>query len=183
MTPCSVGERSILSIHPLSILSILSIFHFINLCSCVPVIISNEFIWPFSPPFSSILDPSTFRFTPSYHLSFKYLHCSVNIPHSTILKDTDQLPHHLMKIGKKKYHTLQANVLQTASNFSYWSFPTYSPSQNPLMDGIIPDGGAIENLMKELTTRKIEGITKRWKECKKERKTVNVKNKRNDCKS
>jgi len=88
-----------------------------------------------------------------------------------------------MNIGKNKYHTLQANVLQTASNFSYWSFPTYSPSQNPLMDGIIPDGGAIENLMKELTTRKIEGITKRWKECKKERKTVNVKNKRNDCKS
>ena len=136
--------------------------------SCVPVIVSNEFIWPFSPPLSDALDPSTF---------------SLSMKHSEVVEDINNLPSLLFGISEENYQKLHQNVLDTVSNFSYWSFPTYSPSSNPLVDEIIPDGGAIDNIMNELTKRKREGITKRWEACKKERKKVTIRNKRNDCNS
>ena len=108
---------------------------------------------------------------------------SLSIKHSQVVEDVTNLPNFLFDISEEEYRKLQQNVEDTVSNFSYWSFPTYSPSSNPLVDGVTPDGGAIVNIMKELTKRKNEGIGKRWAACKKERKKVTVKNKRNDCSS
>ena len=134
------------------------------LMGCIPVVLSHDFVWPFTKDFDSSvdLDPESFsvRMNASDFESpvVNYKSCqSVNPLRPGILDRLKQIP-------QSEIERLQLGLANVANSYAWYQRAESLPD-NPLRDGVLPTGGTAYRLVHELELR-ARGV--RWPACKRE---------------
>jgi hypothetical protein len=135
------------------------------LAGCIPLILSHDFVWPYTKEFDPDmnLDPNAFSIrlvAGDYSDPFYIDNCTAKhnggrgLPYviESLLKNATEI------------ERLQKGVKHAADLYSFYRRDS-GISDNPLRDGILPDGGAAHALLKALAAR-IGG--KRWLQCEQE---------------
>jgi Exostosin family len=136
------------------------------IAGCIPIILSADFVWPFSKEFDSLLrlDPLTFslRLNASDYDSV--------LLDSATCEPLDQnhagLQAYLESIPISELKRLRRGVEAAGKLFSWYAESEQLP-QNPLRERILPDGGTAFFVVEALSER---AGGKRWRECEMELK-------------
>lgn len=158
---------------------------------CIPVILSHDFIWPFTSEFdknadgsstmgerqgitsllerSSALSPSDFalRLNASDFLGRTYdFQCQklLSPSNSSVLEPPNDLQSFLETIPSSEIQRLRKGALHASDLYSYYKRRPDLP-ENPLREGILPDGGAAHMLVQMLSERANGRL---WAACEKE---------------
>ena len=144
---------------------------------CIPLILSYDFVWPFSnnvdmtknsdskTPSTALLTPSTFSISlnakdfdrPSYTKKCESSTAGLAHVNATI-------QHFLEGLPASELRRLRKGALKAADTYAYYSRRADLPD-NPLREGILPDGGAAHALVQALADR-AEGAL--WPACQEE---------------
>ena len=130
------------------------------LSGSIPVVISWDFVWPFTNEFddSLELDPSTF----SINYSAKEFSKDRLDPKTCEKLDASpSLEGQLETIESDEIMRLRQGV-QLARELYSWYRPRPDLPSNPLLEGVLPDGGTAHALVKELAKR---ASGARWPAC------------------
>jgi hypothetical protein len=135
------------------------------LAGCIPLILSYDFVWPLTKEFDAALplDPSEF----SIRLEAKD-HDTSRLRKNCTIKDESQpgLQAMLESIPASEIKRLRAGVQKAAELYSYFRRTPDLPN-NPLRDGVLPNGGVAMALVEALSQR-AGGV--RWPACEEEAK-------------
>jgi hypothetical protein len=148
------------------------------LAGCIPVILSHDFVWPFTKEFdrsilsetsdavvgsSVVLDPSEYSIrlnVPDHKFpKFDQETCNRVAPESQM-----DLQSVLEAIPPGEIARLREGGAMAASAYSYYQRKPSLPD-NPLKEGVLPEGGAAHIFIRALEER-VEG--KLWRACKEE---------------
>ena len=136
------------------------------LAGCVPLILSHDFVWPYTKEFDSALDTDPNEF--SIRLPATEYTNSQFGEGCTILNNNTHkgLPSHIDSIigDATEMQRLQNGVAKARDLYSFYSRSQEMPN-NPLREGVLPDGGAAHALVDALASR-IGG--ERWTQCEEE---------------
>ena len=132
------------------------------MAGCVPLILSHDFVWPFSTEFDPQMkvDPKEFsiRLTASdYTKPFYTENCTMN-------RNTERgLPTVIERIisNYTEFERLQRGAKKAGDLYSFYRRGSEMPD-NPLRSGILPDGGASHALLDALASR---SRGSKWPEC------------------
>lgn len=135
------------------------------MAGCIPLILSHDFVWPFSREFDADMngDPNEFsiRLTASDYINTFYQgNCTINrnvgagLP--TVIESIIN--------NATEYERLLRGAKKAGDLYSFYRRDADLPD-NPLRTGILPDGGASHALLDALASR--AGGNK-WSECEKE---------------
>ena len=140
----------------------------ITLAKSIPVVLSDEFIWPFSTEVDadewSSWNPADFsiRLNVSDYLVPRYdLQCT------KIHGTKPSVQEVLEELSPGDIRRLRRGVKAAALRYSFYSTARAGESANLLQERILPDGGAAHALVNALANR-AEGV--RWSDCEKELK-------------
>jgi hypothetical protein len=141
--------------------------HFDALISgCIPVILSEDFVWPFTKEFDPTiaLDPSDF----SIRLNASEYFDPLLDPKTCqpINSAKPGLQAYLDSVSAQELQRLRKGVAKMGKMYSWYQFRE-DLGENPLLDGVLPDGGAAHWLVQALADR-AEG--KKWPACEAELK-------------
>lgn len=136
------------------------------IAGCVPVILSKDFVWPFTKDFDSRLrlDPADF--------SIRLNATDFDTPKldSQTCKPLDEkrpgLQAYLESISEAEIERLRRGVTKAGQLYSWYAESDQLPS-NPLRDGVLPDGGTAHYVVRALGER-AKGT--RWPACEEELK-------------
>ena len=136
------------------------------IAGCIPIILSHDFVWPFTNEFDPKidLDPSSF--------SLRMLAQDYDTPllnHSTcqpLDQERPGLQVNLEDISAKEIAKLRKGVEEARRLYTWYSFDKDLP-ENPLREGVLPDGGAAHQLVKMLAERAAGAM---WPACEEELK-------------
>ncbi|CAB9503371.1 Probable glucuronosyltransferase [Seminavis robusta] len=163
------------------------------LAGCIPVVLSKDFVWPFtSSSLSSnnnntnsvggaLLNPHDF----AIHLDAKQFmkpvyHKVANGSNVVCQRQTTAEPGQEESLSEYLRRTvslsdiarLQRGVQKAAKLYAYYSVATTeNNNNNPLRAGVLPTGGAAERLLEELAQRSAMG-NKIWEDCQQEKASV-----------
>ena len=134
------------------------------IAGCIPVILSKDFVWPFTKEFDKAvsLDPSEF----SIRLDASDYNQQLLDPKTCKALDPARpgLQAYLDSIPIDEIQRLQAGALKAGRLFSWYKENSHLP-KNPLKEGVLPDGGTAHYVVNQLAERSA-GI--RWPACQKE---------------
>lgn len=127
------------------------------LAGCVPVVVSDDAVWAYTPPFGD-LDETKF---------------ALRIPEAVALNET--MLESLRRIPRESLLELRREGTKARAAYSYYSSPHEHHHHHraggnrrqgdPLLDRLFPDGGALDALVKELEKRARQS---RWPACRSE---------------
>lgn len=131
---------------------------------CIPIILSHDFVWPFTKEFdavsSPLLNPSDF----SIRLDAK-LYQSAKYDKQCQLKNKTNTPTDIQSfiesVSAQDIEKLRQAAWKASDRYAYYKKRPDLP-ENPLGEGILPDGGAAHNLVKMLSER---ASGKLWPAC------------------
>lgn len=119
---------------------------------CIPIILSHDYVWPFTNeadqniPLNSSL--FSLRWQTSELWEAKYTpQCELKENASPSLQAK------IEQIKADEIFILRKNLRKASKLYSYWSYDGYKGSEFPLLDNILPDGGASKALVKLLGLR------------------------------
>jgi len=131
---------------------------------CIPIIMSEDFAWPFSTEFESKYDvhPKSFslRWKAKYLSGIEY-DKECNLTGSSTQSISDMLE----KIPSSEIKQLRRNLKDVTKLYSYWRDTGRDGPVNLLAKNVLPDGGASHALVEALADR-MDGS--RWEMCRKE---------------
>jgi hypothetical protein len=146
---------------------------------CIPVILSHDYVWPFTREFDRLIpEPVSSEVATSIILDPNDYSIRLNVPDHKFPKfDKDtckrvapesqgDLQRVLEAISPDEILRLREGATKAAAAYSYYR-PSPTLPDNPLKEGILPDGGAAHLLIQALEER-AEG--KLWPACKEELK-------------
>ena len=133
---------------------------------CIPVMLSGDTIWPFTTDVDTKfpLDPSTFslRWDTEDFIDANY-DKDCKVVNSDDPKGTFQ--DKIEKVGAQEIARLREGLKEVSKLYSYWSKESFNQSKNPLLEGILPDGGASMAIVKLLGERAGGSM---WPDCQEE---------------
>ena len=134
------------------------------LAGCIPLILSHDFVWPFSKEFDPEMDgdPSEFsiRLTSEHYSNpFYNDNCTANHEASGLPSYIESIINNVTELER-----LQNGVKKAGDLYSFYRRDTDVPD-NPLRAGILPDGGAVHALLNALASR---AGGSRWSGCENE---------------
>jgi len=137
------------------------------LAGCIPVVLSHDFVWPFTNEF----EPSLFEIEGSeFALRYSgsdFLEARLNVERCEPWNASNpSLEATLQDISVNEIRRLR-NGLRKARDMYSWYKPRPDLVDNPLREGVLPDGGTAHALVRELEKR-AGGV--RWKACQAELK-------------
>ena len=133
------------------------------LAGCIPVILSHDFVWPYTKEFDPVtltLDPTEF----SIRLQASDYEVAKTGENCVWINQTDSLQTKLESITESEIERLRKGVDRAAYLYSYYQKRPDLPN-NPMKEGILPDGGAAHALVKALAERARGAF---WPECRTE---------------
>lgn len=136
------------------------------IAKCIPIILSYDFVWPFTKEFDPEieLDPSEFA------LKLNADDYDDALLNTSTCKPIDEskpgLQNYLESISAEHISQLRKGVEKARVLYTWYRFDANLPD-NPLRDGILPDGGAAKELVKMLAAR---ASGARWPACEEELK-------------
>ncbi|KAL7515765.1 hypothetical protein ACHAWX_000841 [Stephanocyclus meneghinianus] len=143
------------------------------LAGCIPLVLSHDFVWPFSRDFDPEVgvDPNDFSIrlnAADFVVPFYHDNCA------PIFRGTSRgLPNVIDDIinNGTELERLQRGVAKAADLYSFYrrTGSEEDTPDNPLREGILPDGGAAHALLDALADR-VGGT--RWLQCEKELKQL-----------
>lgn len=134
---------------------------------CIPLILSEDFVWPFTTEFDKELqlNPSEFSIqlnaTEYDDVLLDERSCQPLNPKRPGMQAE------LALISAEEVARLRRGVKKAHELYSWYSFRSDLP-ENPLQEGVLPDGGAAHFVVKELGKR---ALGKRWPACEQELKS------------
>jgi hypothetical protein len=162
------------------------------LAGCIPVVLSEDFVWPFTAEFDrgsnvgnrssgggkmSILNPEDFsiRLRAAYHEKSKFdspKTCKLMTSEDrTEIQGNLTLQSVLEAISSDELARLRRGVSLAADAYSYYKKSSELPD-NPLREGILPEGGAAHALVRALEERASGAL---WDACQRELEDKDIK--------
>lgn len=135
------------------------------LAGCIPVILSEDFVWPFTKEADS-----TFALDP-YDFSLKWNVSNFDAPsydeECNLIRDGEDssVDATLRLVSTKEIKRLRKGVRKVMDLYSFYSRNPRGGVDNPLREGMLPDGGASRALVQALASR-ARGA--RWAGCQEE---------------
>lgn len=131
------------------------------IAGCIPVILSEDFVWPATKEFDSLLRLDPYDFSIRLNASD---YDSELLDHTTCkpLNDTRPgLQAYLESISTAELKRLRRGVALAGKLFSWYTISDQLP-QNPLRERVLPDGGTAHFVVQALAER---AAGKRWSAC------------------
>lgn len=136
------------------------------IAQCIPIILSRDFVWPFTHEFDSELDldPKSFALRlPAEDYDSPLLDPNTCQP---VNESRRGLQHFLESIPAIEIARLREGVERARKLYAWYEYDA-ELVDNPLRDGVLPTGGAAHQLVKMLAER-ANGV--RWPACREELK-------------
>jgi hypothetical protein len=140
---------------------------------CIPIILSHDFVWPFTAEVDTVLASNT---TSTTKILLDPNDFSIRVPSQDFLEAKhhenctkfeaapDDLQAYMESIPLEEIQRLRRGVQHATDTYSYYSRRAELP-ENPLQAGVLPDGGAAHSLVAALSER-ANGVL--WPACRDE---------------
>lgn len=133
------------------------------LSGCIPVILSEDFVWPlsreFDPENKAFLDPEHFSIRLNSALFFEPKCSKENC--TPVSSNDPPLHDFLSSISNEKIKSLLEGLKEARQTYSFYRFDASNPDQL-MREGTLPDGGASHALLAALEER---ALGKKWPAC------------------
>ena len=133
------------------------------LSGCIPVILSEDFVWPlsreFDPENKAFLDPEHFSIRLNSTLFFEPKLSKENC--TPVSSNNPPLHDMLSSISNEKIKSLLEGLKEARQTYSFYRFDTSQPDEL-MREGTLPDGGASHALLAALEER---ALGKKWPAC------------------
>lgn len=148
------------------------------IAGCIPIILSKDFVWPFTDEFDPTLalDPSEF----SIRLNASDYDTELLDPTTCQALDPKRpgLQAYLDSLAPKAVEKLQQGAAQAGEMYAWYAKDSNLPS-NPLQEGVLPNGGTARFVVAALAER---AKGSRWPSCAAELDAVKPLNRRDPMK-
>jgi hypothetical protein len=134
------------------------------IAECIPIILSSDFVWPFTNEFDPDigLDPSEFS------LRLKAQDYDTALLNSTTCQPIDEsrpgFQVYLESISVEEIQRVREGVEKARKLYAWYKYDSDLP-ENPLREGILPDGGTAHEIVKMLADR---AAGAKWPACEEE---------------
>jgi hypothetical protein len=135
---------------------------------CIPIILSHDFVWPFTNEFDTLstewpLNVSEFsiRLDANAYEGRKYDNQCKLEQNGTQIGDLQSF---LETVSREDIQRLREGALRMSERYAYYKRRSDLP-ENPLREGVLPDGGAAHSLVQLLSERANGQL---WRACQKE---------------
>jgi len=136
------------------------------LMGCIPIVLSKDFVWPYTTEFDSALGVDPNRFSLRWNATDFETEKYHSIICSTKLKGVETIQSMLERITSAEIERLRKGLNEYSHLFSYWKNDAVEDDpDNLLAEGVLPEGGAAHALVEALGERM---YGQRWDDCEEE---------------